>query len=996
MNLLAVILADLTSPLRLEYLSIPAAALLFAFLALPVIFLGSRSLNWLGPTRKWVAIGLRLSVMWVLVLLLAGAHWIRQNRDLEVIVLRDLSTSTSNVTPPHGQTLTAAVDNLVESECKSKRPGDQLGIVGFDRNARIEALPDDHLHLDSHPMSRAADGTDIASALRLGLASFRQDAMRRLVLVSDGNATQGDTDSAISAAGSMKIPIDVLPLHYQIQRDVMVDRINAPTSKQLNEPFSIDVILRSTSVSLVTGSLNVTENNQPLSSTRVELHAGANPFHVDVPATSRAGLAEFRATFIPNRAIDDALSGNNSAEAFTFLRGSRQALYIDGELASGSGALLSALQSHGIPIPQSNHITPTQFPTRLIDLEPFDAIILSNVSRGPQGLSPEQDHLLASYVRDLGGGLIMIGGPDTLGPGNWHGSEVEKVLPVDCDIPAERVIPAGAMVIVIDHSGSMSDPMPGSSTLTKQQLAGDAAILALQSLQKDDLAGVIGFSDEPEWVVPLSSNTNPDRAADRIRAMTSTDGTNICPALGQACDALEKVTPEQASVKRILLLTDGMSDPGNYEALIQRLRAAHITLSTIAVGGDADVHLLKHLAQGGSGMMYAVDSPDLLRQAFIREARTLRRALIHEPPGGIDLVQDLDGFAMPKLSGMVLTSLKPDPRIRVPIYAAGAHHDPILAQWSVGLGHTAVFTSDATTRWAAQWTANPGFGRFWSQLVRDVARPEVSNDFGIQLTRDGAKTKLAVEAIGDQGDAKSFLNLAGKLANPDESTSDITLQQTGPGRYEATLDTRDSGTYAAFINYSDASGKSGTLLAGLSVPTSVELRDMQSNEAGLADIAARTNGRLLPPLGAGIRAGLFDRETLSPSVSSHPIDDVLLCILMGMLVTDVAVRRIHWDWKAMKHWAYVGVASVQGFTTTRKINAEQTLAALKHVHTARPSRAQVVVLPEKMPQTKSTRMDTKPIAQSSLKSLRAAKERALEEIRNKGKTESTNRTNLHE
>ena len=124
MQNIGLILADLTSPLRLEYLSIPGAALLFVALALPVIWLGMRSLNWLGTTRKWVAISLRLSVIWVLVLLLCGAQWIRQNRDLEVVVLRDVSTSTSSVVPPRGKTLMRAVDDVIESDSRSKR-GDQ-------------------------------------------------------------------------------------------------------------------------------------------------------------------------------------------------------------------------------------------------------------------------------------------------------------------------------------------------------------------------------------------------------------------------------------------------------------------------------------------------------------------------------------------------------------------------------------------------------------------------------------------------------------------------------------------------------------------------------------------------------------------------------------------------------------------------------------------------------------------------------------------------------
>jgi Mg-chelatase subunit ChlD len=929
MNAVPSILADLTSPLRLEYLSIPGAALLFVALALPVIWLGMRSLNWLGTTRKWVAISLRLSVIWVLVLLICGAQWIRQNRDLEVIVLRDVSTSTNSVVPPRGKTLMRAVDDAIESDSHSKRGGDTIGVVGFSRDAQIEALPDNRLHLDSRPLQAGGDGTDIASAMRLGLASFRPDAMHRLVLVSDGNATQGDTDGAVCTAASMGIPIDVLPLHYAIRRDVLLDRMIAPAWERQGEPFGLDLILRSTSVAPVGGTLSITENGQPLETSHVELRAGATSFHCKVPAQSHPGLAQFRATFQANRAFDDALPGNNSAEAFTFIRGKSQILYVNGEPASADGSLPRALQSNGIELSQ---ITPCDFPSRLIDLEPFDAIILSNVSRGPGGLSLDQDKLLAHYVCDLGGGLMMIGGPETLGPGNWHGSALEKVLPVDCDIPAERITPAGAIVLVLDHSGSMTEPMPNSSDLTKQQVASDSAILALKTLQRDDMVGVIGFASSPEWVVKLAPNSDPELSARKILAIKPTEGTNICPAMEEACIALEKLNPEDAGIKRIVLLTDGVSDGGDYDGVLARLRAANITLSTIAVGGDADLRLLRHLADRGGGAMYAVDSASQLKQVFVREARTLRRQLIHEPTGGIDLVQSLDGIAMLKLNGMVLTSRKPNATIDVPIFTADYHHDPILASWNVGLGRATVFTSDATTRWAPQWVASPGFAKFWADQIRGVSRPPMSGEFDIRMTRDGATTRLIVEAIGDTGAAKSFIRFTGRLAGPEDVSADIDLQQTGPGRYETTLSTPVAGNYAALIQYHDPAAVSGSLLAGISVPASVELRDMQSNEAYLADIAARTGGRVLPPLDIAGSAGLFDREGLSPSISAHPINDLLICILMGMLVTDVAVRRIHWDWVAVKHWAFVGIAAVQGFTTTRKIDARPTLAALRKVH----------------------------------------------------------------
>ena len=994
------ILADLTTPLRLEYLSVPIAAILFVALALPVIWLGMRSLNWLGATRKWVSISLRLSIIWVLVLLLCGAHWVRRNRDLEVIVLRDVSTSTSSVTPPAGKTLCSAVDDLIREECRDKRSGDRIGVIGFAQTPRVEAPPDDRLHLDTHPLQTGGDGTDIASALKLSLASFRHDAMHRLVLVSDGNATQGDTDGAICTATSMQIPIDVLPLHYEIRRDVLFDRMTAPAIQREGEPFSIDLILRSTSLTAVSGAISVTQNGLPIdldpqtpgvqSATRVTIRAGANPFNLKVPPAHVAGLQQFHTSFQADRAIDDALAGNNGADAFTFVRGKGQILFVDGEPASAGGAFPRALHSQGIEIAAENHITPQQFPTRLLDLASYDAIIVSNVPRGPGGLSPDQDRILSQYVRDLGGGLLVIGGPDALGAGNWHGSELEKVLPVDCDIPAERILPAGAIVIVIDHSGSMTEPMPGDASVSKQDVASESAILALQTLGRDDLVGVVGFAQNPRWVVNLAINSNPVAAAQRIRAMQAAEGTNICPALEEACCALEKVPADSVGVKRILLLTDGVSEGGDYQRLLARLRDAKITLSTIAVGADADRRLLAFLARQSGGGAHVVDSAGQLKQVFTREARMLRRQLIHEPIGGIDLVQSGELPAMPKLAGMVLTSVKSGPTVQVPIVSDGRYHDPVLAHWQCGLGRAAVFTGDATARWAPLWIGSSNFGRFWAQTIRSVARPPMSGDFDIRTVRDGSHTRLIVEAFKDDGTVKSFFHFVGKLAgpDPDRPSADIDLQQTGPGRYEALLDTPDSGNYAAAVRYTAPDGSSGSLVAGVSIPQSVELRDMQSNESYLAEIASRTGGRLLSPLDRASRAGLFDREGLAPSESSQPIDDVLLMVLMGMLVTDVAVRRIRWDWPTMKHWAIASVALIQSFTTTRKIDARQTMAALKKVHehaTPKPGAMRVVVTPTIANVKQSVCHSNEKSPASCLNSLKAAKQRAMDEIRERGR-----------
>src|SRR5262249_53562810 len=114
------------------------------------------------------------------------------------------------------------------------------------------------------------------------------------------------------------------------------------------------------------------------------------------------------------------------------------------------------------------------------------------------------------------------------------------------------------------------------------------------------------------------------------------------------------------------------------------------------------------------------------------------------------------------------------------------------------------------------------------------------------------------------------------------------------------------------------------------VNSSPELRDLKSNDTVLSDIARKTGGRLLDAF-APETADLFSREGLVRTASPLPIWDIMIPILLGLILIDIAVRRIAWDWLATKRMA-TGVADyVRSFTTTRQIEAKPTLDALKRV-----------------------------------------------------------------
>lgn len=906
-----------SSPLRLDYLPDWGVITLFIVLAIPVIQLGRATIRWQGPGRGWTTVGVRLAAIWVLVLLIGGARWERQNRDVEVIVLRDVSASVASVPHAPGASLIDAEDEYLKTAAEKRRRGDRIGVISFDHRARIDALPDTKLKLGARSAPSDA-GTNIASAIQLALATFRGDAMRRLVLISDGNATQGDLTTALDGAAGAGVTVDVVPLRYSIDNDVMVDRLIAPTLRRETDTITLQAVLRSMNRGRVDGRLSISDRGVQLACVPVRLEPGVTSTTVKLPPLC-CGVHSLSASFEPASPAHDRLAANNSAEAITFVRGRPRVLYVDGVSGSEGELLPAALRRDGILIDDADRITPTHFPAAASDLQAYDAVILANVPRGtPDGLNLLQERALIQYVRDFAGGLLVVGGPQALGPGRWQGSELETILPVNVQPAPRRQNTPAALVIVLDRSASMADPMGGT---TKQKAANAAAIRAIESLSPGDCVGVIAFNTTPQWVVPLAVNAHVHESANNINTIAPTGGTSMAAALHMAADALMTLPPERARVRHIVLLSDGWSQPTSYDQLLAKMFAGRVTMSTVAVGGDSDRHLLAQLARRGGGASYGVNDATNLCDAFVREAQSLRRPLIFEPAAGIDV---LAPAPLPPLAGMVLTDVKPNGIVQVPVRADNAERDPILARWQHGLGNVAVFTADASPRWANAWIKSPAFATFWPRTMRSILRTP-NNDFDVRTVRDGPRTRLIAEAIQSGGVATNFLSFTGRQSGA--RSGDVQLQQTGPGGYEAMLDTPDPGSYFVTLNVQGPSGNCGTLLAGAVVSSAAELRSLQSDEALLTQAATRTGGRVLSAFDPNV--DLFTREGLRRSSSSQPIQDVLLLTLMGMVVIDVAVRRLALDWQHSKELFAAACASVQGFFSTRSIESRPTLWTLR-------------------------------------------------------------------
>ncbi len=999
--------------------------LVLLVLVVPVVVMGRLRLAPLGMGRAWLIIGLRVVVAVTLVLALADAQAVRRHTGLTVIVVADQSESVHRLAqrpaasqgqPPGEPPAIGGHRSIedwtlgwLEQAAQGHHPEDRLGLLTYDGQPTVRTVPSTALAFESDTVIQPTEGTDTASALRLAMALFPANSAKRIVLISDGNDTASPNGqgliNAAREAQAARIPIDVLPIDFQLDWEVMVEALHAPAQAHEGQTIALRVVLRATHPA--TGTVHLKHDGQlvdlngpdPGMGGQVYPHqwipqqlpgldtgyasevggsgdsggadaageAGGHPLtqqadhdrteprqgryvwvgKIELPF-AQTGVHRFEAVYEP-AAQADTIAANNQAQGFTLVQGKGRVLFVGSTGLPSSQVLPQALVDHGIEL---DVVGPESFPTQLTSLQRYDAVVLQDVPA--EAIAPALQKQLASYVHDLGGGLIMVGGPNSFAAGGWTGSPIDRILPLQCQIPSQTVVPAGALVLVLDRSGSMSSSV-NQSPYSKQEVANEAAVLALETLYPQDHVGVIAFDNSPRWIVPLGINASPRTVAQAVRSIHPDGGTNIHPALEQAYQALLKLGPHNVAVKHIVLLTDGQSQGGDYPKLMRKMVQADITLSTIGVGDDVNASLLAQLAQTSGGSFYPVSDPNRLPQVFIKEARTIRKNLIKEldfQPQRIETGSPIMAGigSLPALRGFVLTGPKHDPRVFMPI--VGPEGEPIFAHWQVGLGRCAAFTSDATNRWAAPWVGWGGYGDFWARTVRTVARASASRAYDLTTTIQGDRLRIRLDTqppaatLGGPGGQPTgrVVRVTGAVLGPASDATQVTLEQVGPGVYETTVPAAQSGNYLvslfveaathATVNPAAGGEQAGkgrtrlTVFGGVSRPPGQELRYFGSNRAQLEQVARLTGGRVLEPDDPQSQE-LFDRSGMAASRSIRSLWRELLVWLLGLWLVDVAVRRLGIDTAAIGRWIQQQREAIRGLLKPREVQAAATLAVLK-------------------------------------------------------------------
>lgn len=858
----------------------------------PLLIVASmRSLAGLDPLRRVLATAIRCLLLVLIALCLAGIERVLRNNDLTVFFLMDRSHSV--------RTHEESAEQFVREAAETMNPRDRLGFIDFSRHAYLEQLPMEggfFVPPGRLPALADTDRTDVGAAVRLAMAMFPHDTSKRIVLLSDGNDNMGDVLSEIRRAGADGIPIDVVPLRYEHPNEVYFDRMIAPTYAEKGEQVPIRMILRSHRS--VTGKLSLSHNGQlvalPSEYAKVSLRPGTNTFFIKLPVNT-AGTQTYEATFHPDDATMDGIALNNTGSAFSFVAGRSPALLITSNPAY-EVELVAALRRENVEIEVKSETELGDF--GLLEMMNYSTILLSNVAAG--AFTDDQQKSLAAYVKDVGSGLIMLGGPESFGAGGWIGSPVEEVMPVSFEIKHKRVIPRGALVLIM-HSCEIPRANFYAAEMGKK---------SIDTISSQDYIGVIAYTYSPggtNWEVPLGLNTNRNAVKAKIDRIQVGDMPDFGPPMEMTYKELVHGRGKDAAQKHVIVFSDGDPQPPS-QKLINDFVAAKITISTIGIGWGAHVmeSTMREIAQKTGGRYYAARNPNELPQIFAKESKVVRRPLIIEEPFQpqiVDPTSDLlggigaatEGF--PSLGGMVLTSAKSSPHVVMPmIRATDDGEDPVLAHWQYELGKTVAFTSGYWPAWGKNWTSWPRFAKFFGQMVRWTMRQDSPANFDSYTRIEGNRGWIVIDALDKNADYLNDLQLRTKLIGPDNAAIAQTFRQTGPGHYEAEFDVEKAGQYLANVQIFDGGNHLGTLRTGMSVPFSPEFRDLSANESLLRQVVETTGGRWLE--GEAKDSKIFEHN-LPPSVSRRPAWDWMLAwLFLPAFLLDVAVRRLA-SWLAL-------------------------------------------------------------------------------------------------
>ena len=875
----------------------------------------------LGRTRGLMALWTRLALIGLFVMLLAEPRAVRTSDVVAVMYTVDISDSIGRETDDENAQDQAL--NFVASTMSQKPEGDQAGLVVFGRNSAVELPPAEATPLEEGILLNSLidrDATNLEQSLSLAAAMLPAENRGRIVLISDGTETAGDLRGILDELKSREIAVDVMPITYSYKSEVWIEQLELPRNIKLGETYEADVVLSSLTVG--SGRLILKENGRTIAERDIDFPAGKSRYTFPIRLRS-AGYYEYSASIVVDQGNDN-WKENNTVLNYLFVEGEGKVLVVTDPRGNPADheSLVKAIRENSRIVEIRNAY---EFPRDALSLMAYDVVIFVNV--GVESFDVVQLGAVQDAVENLGVGFLMTGGPNSFGPGGYRKTVIEEILPVEMDITKKKVLPKGALAIIL-HTCEFPEGNTWGKRITKQ---------AIKVLHPQDEIGVLVYgSMGEEWLFKLTPAREYPSLAKKINGAVIGDMPSFASTMQMGLTDLKK---SDASAKHMIIISDGDPQPPSPRVLAE-FADNKITISTISIfpHGGREVQIMQQIASATGGRYYFPDDPSLLPSIFIKESNTLKRTMIQnetvQPQVAFPspILKGLDG--LPSLHGYVLTTAKPraESILQTPPKEnelGEGEIDPLLVTFKKGLGTTAAFTSDLSTNWGRDWVSWDKYRAFVQQLITRISRVHHKGHLRLWSYTEGSRGTVVVEDFHPDA---SPLNLVAAVAGPHDRTESLTLKQVGPTRYQASFPLWGKGRYQVRAT-GIGDGRQDLAHGGLIVSYSPEYLKFNSDPLVLQEIVDKTGGQMLDP--STKPEQIYNRRI--PKSSSRQVFDWFLVGLACLVPLDVAIRRVQVAPRMIVGWfrpAQAASTETMGALLQRKQVVDSRLDAQRGVPAA--------------------------------------------------------------
>ena len=831
------------------------------------------------------------TVMVALVTLaLAGMHQSTVMTETEVVVVADVSYSTDREL----DTVDAHIKNLQKEG--NLPENSKLGVVCFGK--------DYVLNTDIGGKFKTVKGTsvdtsatDISGALDYASTLFSKDAVKRIVLITDGKQNVGEGTNglinSIKMLEAKEILVDAIYTDSNLKgddREVQITSIEYISSTYLNAESTLKVLIQS-NTDYVPDVNNPKDRNDAyihlyngegvlVKTVTEQLQKGFNMIEIPLD-TSVAGTTDYKVVV---EALHDVSAYNNEYSFTQSVSGKQNVLLVSttktdltkAEMLYGDSAEIYAplLLKKKQPVPYS-----------LEELCNYDEIILSDIDVNTIDNATAFIANLNTVVSKFGKSLITAGNTFIQNKEDKIYKTLEDMLAIkygntDGD--------AKIYALVIDSSRSMQDAY-------QLIMAKETAIQLLNMMAPTDFVTVISFSGEVSVVQRPIAAVHKEEIIQTINAIKPTQGTVLGAGLRVAHEQLDG---QPFYEKRVLLISDGRSYASVNEtddAVIITAAMARKGIYTSVINTNSPVgeELLTNIQKAGKGEYYLVKSPEEVKDVVSTDiADDLTETVVEkDTPIIIEDYNDplVDGIiSLPNIGGYYYGKVKSNATIVLSVDykkpSGMVVSVPIYSYWNYGNGKVASLSTTFSGSWVSAWEQDTNGKEVFSRvLTTNTPKERIDHPFNLEVSFDGSNALL--EIFPGEINPDIVVDIEITAPNEDKTTTRLFYEE---GKYFLNYEAKELGKYQVYVKYvyGDESFDANT--------TFDVVRNPEYNSFELFDSAVLYNA--LGNSGSVIEKGELKIENDESQVDTYVyyFTIPLMIAAVALFVVDVIIRKLKW------------------------------------------------------------------------------------------------------